>query len=95
MKDSHITLRLSESLAQALERAAAARGIAKSMLVREAVAQYLVGAPYERAAPRMTLDEFIARRRTRPRLSPEEADSYAHDMEAARTELMPLRDPWE
>ncbi len=95
MKESHITLRVSESLAHALERAAAARGIAKSVLVREAVAQYLVGAPPERSAPPMTLDAFIARWRTLPRLSPEEAESYAHDMEAARTELLPLRDPWE
>ncbi len=94
MKDSHITLRVSEALSRALERAAEARGIAKSMLVREAVAQYLEGAPPRRTPP-MTLDAFIARWRTLPRLSPEEAQSYADDIEAARTELLPLRDPWE
>lgn len=43
----------------------------------------------------MTLDAFIAHWRTLPRLSTEEAESYANDMEAARDELLPLRDPWE
>jgi hypothetical protein len=95
MKDSHITLRVSEALSQALERAAEARGIAKSMLVREAVAQYLVGAPPERSTPPMTLDAFIARWRTLPRLSAEEAQAYADDIEAARAELPAPRDPWE
>lgn len=95
MKDSHITLRVSDDLAQTLERAAEARGIAKSMLVREAVARYLTDTPPARSSPPMTLDAFIAHWRTLPRLSTEEAESYANDMEAARDELLPLRDPWE
>lgn len=94
MKDSHLTLRLPDELARALERAAEERGVAKSMLVREAVSQYLAGAPAKPAKPAMTLDEFIKKWESRPKLTPEESEAYAADIEAARAELLPVRDPW-
>jgi hypothetical protein len=95
MKDAHLTLRLPDELARVLERAAEERGVAKSMLVREAVSQYLAGPQPKPSKPAMTLDEFIRRWETLPRLSPEEADEYARNIEQARAELPPLRDPWE
>jgi hypothetical protein len=95
MKDSHLTLRLPDQLARALERAAEERGVAKSMLVREAVSQYLAGPQPKPSKPAMTLDEFILRWERLPKLSPEEAEAYAADIEAARAELLPVRDPWE
>lgn len=95
MKDSHLTLRLPEELARALEQAAAARGVAKSSIVREAVSHYLAEAPLKPSRPGMTVDAFIRRWETLPKLSPAEAEAYASDIEVARAELMPLRDSWE
>ena len=95
MKDAHLTLRLPDELARALERAAEERGVAKSMLVREAVSHYLAGAPAKQAKPAMTLDEFIRKWETLPQLTPEEAEEYARNIAQARAELPPLRDPWE
>ncbi len=95
MKDSHLTLRLPDDLARALERAAEERGVAKSMLVREAVSQYLAGAPATPSKRVMTLDEFIKKWESRPKLTPEESEEYARNIEQARAELLPLRDPWE
>lgn len=94
MKDAHLTLRLPDDLARALERAAEERGVAKSMLVREAVSRYLAGAPATPPKPAMTLGEFIDRWEARPTLSPEESEEYAAAIEAARAELLPLRDSW-
>ncbi len=56
--DAQVTLRLPKTLDRALDRAAKARGVKKSQLVREAVAQYLAHAAgptpeelWERAKP--------------------------------------------
>jgi predicted transcriptional regulator len=95
VKDAHLTLRLPDELARALERAAEERGVAKSMLVREAVSQYLAGGPSKPAKPSMTLEEFIEKWESLPTLTPEEAEEYARNIEQARAELLPLRDPWE
>lgn len=42
----------------------------------------------------MTLEEFIRKWEALPKLSPEEAVEYARNIEQARAELSPLRDPW-
>ncbi|MGQ0642532.1 MAG: hypothetical protein ACT4P6_17450 [Gemmatimonadaceae bacterium] len=39
--------------------------------------------------------EFLERWNRRPRLSAEDADAWARDLEAARAAVPPLRDPWE
>ncbi len=57
------------------------------------------GEPVARIAPvaptGVPAREFLERWRQRPRLSPEEADAWARDIEAGRAALPPLRDPWE
>jgi predicted transcriptional regulator len=95
MKNAHLTLRLPKELANALERAAEESGMAKSMLVREAVSQYLAGALPTTPKRVMTLDEFIKQWEARPKLTPDESEAYARNIEQARAELLPLRDPWE
>lgn len=39
--------------------------------------------------------EFLERWSRRSRLSAEDADAWARDLEAARAAIPPLRDPWE
>jgi len=95
MKDTHLTLRIPEDLARALERAAELRGEAKSLVVREAVARYLTGASAEREATRVVLGRELAERWSfLPILSPEERAALADDIDEARSLLPPARDPW-
>lgn len=42
----------------------------------------------------MTVEEFIRKWESLPKLTPEEAEAYAQAIEQARAELLPLRDPW-
>ena len=95
MNDTSISLRLTEALARALAEESSARGVAKSLLVREAVAIYL-------AAPRtsptgggaITASEFARVWRTLPALTAEEGREFADDIERARRELGAPTDPW-
>jgi len=95
MKDTHLTLRLPAALAKALAKWAAARGVPKSQVAREAVARYLSPAP---AGPSevggLTARELAVRWSGLPRLLPEEADALAEDLAAARATLPPPRE-WE
>lgn len=96
MKDSHLTLRLPAELARALARKARALGVPKSQMAREAVALYLVPATEsERSAKQLSAKELAARWRSMPRLSPDEAESFARDLETGRDGLPPIRSPWE
>lgn len=94
MKDAHITLRLPADVARALVRRARDTGVAKSHLVREAVASYL-GARPTSARPSMTAAELAERWPTVPRLTPDEATALAADLAAARTALPPPPTAWE
>lgn len=92
-KDTHLTLRLPAALTEALDRVAAARGTARSAVVREALASYLAGAP--RTPVRlMPAEEFSRVWASLPHLTPEEASAYADDIRAARASYPPERDPW-
>lgn len=51
--DRQLTFRIPRELARALARRARERGVPKSQVVREALTQYVVGAPAERAAGEM------------------------------------------
>jgi hypothetical protein len=93
MKDTHLTLRLPRELARALARWARERGVPKSQVAREAVVRYLAPAPPERTPP-VTAAEVAARWPTLPHLTPAEAAAFAADLETARRELPPDRDPW-
>ncbi len=95
MQDSHLTLRLPDDLNRELERAAVARGVPKSMVVREAVARYLASGPMREIVRPMSAAEFARVWTAAPHLTREEADAYAEDIAAARAELPPLRDSWE
>lgn len=93
---AHLTLRLPVELARALARKARALGIPKSQMVREAVALYLVPEAREHRAERhLSAKELAARWRSIPRLSPDETDAFARDLEAGRDVLPPIRSPWE
>lgn len=93
MKDSHLTLRLPAELARALARWARERGVPKSQVAREAVAQYV--APSAPATPRPTAREVAARWSSLPHLTPEEAGALAADIVAAREALPPAPAPWD
>ena len=92
-KDAYLSLRLPGALAEALDRAAADRGAARSALVREAVSAYLAATP--RTAPRPILaSEFARLWETAPHLTPEEAELFDADLRAARDSYPPADDPW-
>jgi hypothetical protein len=93
MKESHLTVRVSAELARALDRWARERGLARAHLVREAVAAYL-RSPAPRPAETVTASDLAERWRGVPRLTPEEAASFATDLEQARAAL-PAPRPWE
>lgn len=96
MKDSHLTLRLPAELARALARKARALGVPKSQMAREAVARYLVPAASEdRPERQLSAKELIRRWRAMPRLSPDEAEAFARDLEVGRDALPPVNSPWE
>jgi prevent-host-death family protein len=65
--------------------------------VRETVTPYRAASPVEvpSAPRRVTAREFAARWKTLPRLSAEDAESMARDIEDARRGLPPVRSPWE
>jgi len=95
MKDSHLTLRLPAELARALARKARALGLPKSQVAREAVARYLSGWTEDSPPLRVTARALAARWGTLPRLTPDEADSFADDIVAGRDALPAVRTPWE
>jgi hypothetical protein len=96
MKDSHLTLRLPAGLARLLARWAAARGVPKSQVAREAVARYL-SAPggASPATQSLTARDLARRWATLPRLHPEEAAGLAADIASGREVLPPVAPPWE
>jgi hypothetical protein len=96
MKDSHLTLRLPAGLARLLKRWAAAHGVPKSQVAREAVARYLAAPGGEAPATLGLSARDLARRwLTLPRLHPEEAAGLAADIESGRDALPPLPPSWE
>ena len=94
MKDAHLTLRLPEDLARTLERAADARGVAKSMVVREAVTEYLAGHGPRAVVPTARARDVANLWRAIPPLGAEQGNAFARDIEASRDELAPPHDPW-
>ena|SRR5690348_5521390 len=99
MRDMHLTLRLSRDLARAVSRWAKAHGVAKSQLVRDAVAAY-VGVALAAPAPSdqigvLTARAAAARWASLPHLSPEEAGGLAGGIAASRTSLPRVSSPWE
>lgn len=98
MKESHLTLRLPAALARALAKWAAARGVPKSQVAREAVARYLAPSPATQSPDGgLTARELALRWNELPRLRPEEAEALAQDLAAARAQLppLPLSGAWE
>jgi hypothetical protein len=96
MKNSHLTLRLPAELARALARKARALGVPKSQMAREAVARYLLPIAGEgRPERRLSAKELARRWSAMPRLSPDEAEAFARDLEVGRDVLPPISSPWE
>jgi hypothetical protein len=96
MKDAHLTLRLPARLARLLARAAAARGVPKSQVARDAVARYLAAAGSTEARPiGMPAHELARSWLALPHLEPEEAAGLADAIRAARTALPPPAPAWE
>lgn len=95
----HLTLRLSRDLARAVSRWAKTHGVAKSQVVRDAVAGYVgVATPGPTPAEHTAL--LTARAASRrwaslPHLSAEEAGGLAGGIAASRTSLPPVTPPWE
>lgn len=96
MKQTHLTVRLSEELAKGLARWAKARGVPKSQVARDAVARY-VGMPdgMQPADRSLSGSEIALRWRTVPRLTMKEATALEADIDASRALLPPIPVPWE
>ena len=95
MKGAHLTLRLPEDLARTLELAADARGVAKSMVVREAVAEYLTGHGPRAVVPTARARDLANLWRAIPPLGSEQGNAFASDIDASRDALAPPHNPWE
>jgi predicted transcriptional regulator len=95
MKDAHLTLRLPAGLARLLARAAAARGVPKSQVARDAVARYLAAGTTDTPPPGLAARELARRWVTLPHLQPDEAAGLAEAIEAARTALPSPTPAWE
>ena len=99
MRDMHLTLRVSRDLARAVARWAKAHGVAKSQVVREAVASY-VGTSIAASASTeyvkgLTGREAAARWASLPHLTADEARGLAGGIAASRTSLPAVATPWE
>lgn len=93
MKNSHLTLRLTADLDEALDARAAQDRTAKSQVVREAVVRYLAGdVPVRNEPRRVTARELAERWEHLPHLRAEDAESFGDDVTRAR-EAMPLPEP--
>jgi predicted transcriptional regulator len=95
MKDAHLTLRLPAGLARLLARAAAARGVPKSQVARDAVARYLAAAGSIETPPGLAARELARRWHSLPHLEPDEAAGLADAIETSRTALPPPAPAWE
>jgi hypothetical protein len=93
MKDAHLSLRLPEALVRGIARRARESGLARSHLVREAVAAYLAG-PRAPARHDLTAAELAEHWTRLPRLTPEEAAAFADDLAESRAGL-PAPPSWE
>lgn len=95
MKTDALTLRLSADLSRALRRLAKLKGVPKSQVVREAVAEYVSA-----SSARSVVEEISARAVAlswprMPRLTPEEASAFATDIGDARESLVLPPAAWE
>ena len=95
MKDAHLTLRLPEGLARALDRAARERGLAKSHLVREAVAHYVAPASVDVRGRIVRAGDVSMAWGVLPRLTATEATEFSKDLSRARKALVPPKAAWE
>lgn len=93
MKDSHVTLRLPGALARTLARWAKQHGVAKSQVVREAVAAYLRTGPTA-VSRTVTAADLAEQWRDLPRLTPDEAAAFSADLAEAR-DALPPPDQWD
>ena len=95
MKDAHLTLRLPDVLARALARSARERGMAKSHLAREAVAQYLVTPTAPRSERIVRAADLAKHWGTLPRLTVAEATDLSKELRRARKTLPSPTTAWE
>jgi hypothetical protein len=96
MKDESLAIRLPAALARALARAARARGLSRSEVVREALAAYIAPArPPASPASRLAAKELAVAWATVPRLGPGEAEALARDIDRGRENLVLPDERWE
>jgi hypothetical protein len=94
MSDTPLSVRLPADLTDVLDRRATERGVGRSLVVREAVAAYLIGQPAAPVVRLMSVAAFLDLWATAPRLSAGEAAAYAADLRADRESLGVPDDPW-
>lgn len=94
MDDAHLSLRLPVDLARTLDHVAEARGVGKSKLVRDAVAQYLSGGGSRPDDAPLLAGDLRKAWDALPHLSVDEAAAFDTDMQQARAALAPPEDPW-
>jgi len=94
MKDTYLTLRLPRALARALAHWSRTHGMAKSAMVREAVAAYMAP-PTPAPETVVTAGELATRWSTLPRLAPGDAATLEHDLAASRETLPAPKSAWD
>lgn len=94
MNDTHITLRLSSAINKIIEKLSHERGVAKSQIVREAVATYVRPSSVS-ARSQVTGVELAARWPTLPRLGESELADFESEIAAARSEIPVAKNRWK
>lgn len=95
MKTDALTLRLSPDLARALRRLAKLKGVPKSQVVREAVAEYVSPSGPTPAAQEISARALALSWPKIPRLTPEEASAFEIEIGNAREGLVLPPAAWE
>lgn len=94
MNDSHLTLRVPADLATALERLAESRGVPRSGLVREAIANYVIPGRTHAEVTDLRAHDFKLIWDALPHLTVDEAAALDTDLHQARASLLPPDDAW-
>ncbi len=95
MKASHLTLRLTAALSKALDRLAHSRGVPKSQLVREAVANYLAPVPEAETVRVLTASELSRHWGSIRHLDRDQANDLGSDIAKARSALPAALSRWK
>lgn len=94
MNDTHMTLRLSSAINKIIEKLSRERGVAKSQIVREAVATYVKPSSVPERS-QVSGAELAARWPMLPRLGESELADFEAEIATARSEIPLAKNRWK